>query len=76
MGKSDEYIDYKAYIGYLRKMTGAPADSASLRKKILDVTVRRSEMQIVYMLLKKLLAAVLFMALSAALLSFLFRHIF
>lgn len=76
MGKSDEYIDYKAYIGYLRKMTGTPADPALLRKKILDGTIRRSEMQTAYMLLKKLVAAIILMALSAVVLSFLFRHIF
>lgn len=36
MGKSDDYIDYKAYIGYLRKMTCEPADPSALRRTIVS----------------------------------------
>ena len=35
MEKSDEYIDYKEYIGYLRRVTGTPADPEGLRRNIL-----------------------------------------
>ena len=48
MEKSDDYIDFRAYIRYLRKVTGDPADPEALKKAILDKTVENSEMQTVY----------------------------
>lgn len=57
MEKSDDYIDFKAYIRYLRRVTGEPADPEALRKKILSKTAETTEMQTAYIILKRLLAA-------------------
>lgn len=54
MGKSDDYIDFKAYTRYLRKVTGEPADPEALRQAILDNAVDHTEMQTAYVLLKRL----------------------
>ncbi len=57
MEKSDDYIDFKAYIRYLRRVTGEPADPEALRKTILSKTAETTEMQTAYVILKRLVAA-------------------
>ena len=78
MGRSDEYIDYKAYVGYLRRMTCKPADPDALRKNIVSYAAGRSEMQTAYALLRALsvvVSVILLAALIGAAIAFL-RHIF
>ena len=70
MERSDDYIDFKAYTGYLKKVTGEPADPETLRKRILSKTAETTEMQTAYMILKRLTvaaAAVLVVAFCSAL---------
>lgn len=57
MEKSDDYIDFKAYTRYLRRVTGEPADPEALRKAILSKTAETTEMQTAYVILKRLVAA-------------------
>lgn len=57
MEKSDDYIDFKAYTRYLRRVTGEPADPEALRKTILSKTAETTEMQTAYVILKRLVAA-------------------
>lgn len=68
MGKSDEYIEYEAYIRYLKKVTGQPLDPYRLKRAVLDRSVEKTEMQTALVLLKGLVAAaiVLLFALGAA----------
>ena len=68
MGKSDEYIEYEAYIRYLKKVTGQPLDPYRLKRAVLDRSVEKTEMQTALALLKGLVAAaiVLLFALGAA----------
>jgi len=69
MGKSDEYIDFKAYMRYLGKVTGEPADADKLKQAVLAKAEERTEMQTALSLLKSLSAAaaiVLVCALGAA----------
>lgn len=57
MERSDDYIDFKAYIRYLKKVTGEPADPEALKSKILSKTTETTEtteMQTAYMILKRL----------------------
>lgn len=70
MERSYEYIDFKSYTRYLKKVTGEPADSETLKRKILSKTMEPSEMQTIYLILKRLsfvAAAVLVAALCSAL---------
>lgn len=53
MGKSDEYIDYKAYVRYLRKVTGEQADVEKIEAGVLAGAEERTEMQTAYDLLWK-----------------------
>lgn len=57
MEKSDEYIDYAAYVRFLAKVTGEHPDASALEKGILKNTVERSEMQTLWIILKKLVIA-------------------
>lgn len=57
MERSDDYIDFKAYIRYLKKVTGDPADPEALRKAILEKTAGQTEMQTAYVILKRLTLA-------------------
>lgn len=57
MGKSDEYIEYEAYVRYLKKVTGQPSDPDRLKRAVLDRTVEKTELQTVLALLKSLAAA-------------------
>ena len=69
MGKSDEYIDFKAYMRYLGKVTGEPADPDRLRNAVLARAEERTELQTALSLLKSLniaAAIVLVCALGAA----------
>ena len=69
MGKSDEYIDFKAYMRYLGKVTGEPADPDRLRTAVLARAEERTELQTALSLLKSLSVAaaiVLVCALGAA----------
>ena len=68
MERSDDYIDFNAYVKYLKKVTGEPADPESLRKAILVKTAESTELQIVYRILTRLIVAavvLLFIALLA-----------
>lgn len=70
MERSDDYIDFKAYTRYLKKVTGEPADPEALRRKILSRTSEHTEMQTAYVILKRLTvaaAAVLIVAFCSAL---------
>lgn len=69
MGKSDEYIDFKAYMRYLGKVTGEPADPDRLRNAVLAGAEERTELQTALSLFKSLSVAaaiVLVCALGAA----------
>ena len=69
MGKSDEYIDFKAYMRYLGKVTGEPADPDRLKNAVLARAEERTELQTALSLLKSLSVAaaiVLVCALGAA----------
>lgn len=69
MGKSDEYIDFKAYMRYLGRVTGEPADPDRLRNAVLARAEERTELQTALSLLKSLSVAtaiVLVCALGAA----------
>lgn len=69
MGKSDEYIDFKAYMRYLGKVTGEPADPDRLRNAVLARAEEHTELQTALSLLKSLSVAaaiVLVCALGAA----------
>ena len=57
MGKSDEYIDFKAYLRYLGKVTGEPADPDRLRNAVLARAEERTELQTALSLLKSLSVA-------------------
>jgi hypothetical protein len=57
MGKSDDYIDFKAYTRYLRKVTGEPTHPQALRKAILARTTELTELQTVYVIVKRLVVA-------------------
>jgi hypothetical protein len=65
MEKSDDYIDFKAYTRYLRKVTGEPTDPQALRKAILARTAETNELQTIYVIVKRLaIAAALVLASS------------
>ena len=69
MGKSDEYIDFKAYMRYLGRVTGEPADPDRLRNAVLARAEARTALQPALSLLKSLSVAaaiVLVCALGAA----------
>ena len=57
MGKSDEYIDFKAYMRYLGKVTGELADPDRLRNAVLARAEERTELQTALSLLKSLSVA-------------------
>ena len=54
MEKSDEYIDYSAYVRFLVKVTGEHPDASALERIVLKNAVERSEMQTLWIILKKL----------------------
>lgn len=54
MEKSDEYIDYSAYVSFLIKVTGEHPDASALERSVLENAVEKSEMQTLWIILKKL----------------------
>lgn len=54
MEKSDEYIDYSAYVRFLVKVTGEHPDASALERSVLENAVEKSEMQTLWIILKKL----------------------
>lgn len=76
MGKSDEYIDYKAYVRYLRKVTGEQADMDKIEARVLACAAEHTEMQTAYALLWKtgVAAAVVVLVAFFASLSGMFLH--
>lgn len=57
MERSDEYIEYAAYVRFLVKVTGEHPDTSALEKEVLGNTVESSEMQTLWIILKKLVLA-------------------
>lgn len=57
MGKSDEYIEYDAYMRYLKKVTGEQADQQKMKEAVLSQTAERTELQTAFILIKRLSAA-------------------
>lgn len=57
MGKSDEYIEYQAYMRYLGKVTCEPTDPDKLKRAVLKKAKERTEMQVALSLVKSLGAA-------------------
>lgn len=57
MEKSDEYIDYLAYVRFLVKVTGEHPDASALERIVLKNAVEKSEMQTLWIILKKLALA-------------------
>ena len=76
MGKSDEYIDFKAYTGYLRKVTGKPYDAGSLKRTIMSEVGRRDRLYALYVMLRWLAAVVIFLVLFIVVFLSVFRHVF
>lgn len=58
MGKSDEYIEYDAYVRYLKKVTGEPDHFQKVKDDVLEKAVENTEMQMALMILKRLTVAV------------------
>ena len=74
MAKSDDYIDFKAYIRYLGKVSCEPADPEAMKKRILGKTAGQTEMHTAYVIMKRVVvaaAAVLIVALGSALYGYL-----
>lgn len=57
MGKSDEYIEYGAYVRYLRKVTGESDEPDKVRDAVLEKAVEKTEMQMALLILKRLTIA-------------------
>lgn len=57
MGKSDEYIEYDAYMRYLKKVTVEQADQRKMKDAVLSQTAERTELHMALVLLKRLSAA-------------------
>ena len=54
MEKSDEYIDYSAYVRFLVKVTGEHPDASALERTVLKNAVERSEMQTLWIIIPSL----------------------
>ena len=54
MGKSDEYIEYDAYMRYLKKVTGEQTDQQKMKDAVLSQTAERTELHMALVLLKRL----------------------
>ena len=57
MAQSDKYIDYEAYVGYLRKVTGSPSDPDRLKDAVFSRTEENTELQTALVILKRLVMA-------------------
>lgn len=65
MGKSDEYIEFAAYLRYLKKVTGGPSDEHRLKEKILSKTVEKTELQTALGIVKRLAASAVIVVICA-----------
>ena len=65
MEKSGKVIEYKAYIRYLRSVTGRPADTEHIRADVRSRTVEGTEIRMIWMIMKKILYVSVVMALVA-----------
>ena len=78
MERSDKVIEYKAYVRYLRSVTGGGADPGRVRAEMVARTAGRTEISTVWMIMKKVISVsftVAVVALCAAVLSyFTFAH--
>lgn len=54
MEKSDEYIDYAAYVRFLAKVTKRNPYASYLKNKVLENAVEKSELQTLWIIIKKL----------------------
>lgn len=73
MEKSGKVIEYKAYVRYLRSVTGGGADPGRVRAEMVARTAGRTEISTVWMIMKKIIAvsfAVATAALCAAAFSY------
>ena len=73
MEKSGKFIEYKAYVRYLRSVTGGSADPDHVRADVMARTVGGTEIRMVWMIMKKIIFvsfAVAATALCAAALSY------
>lgn len=57
MGKSDEYIEYDAYMRYLKKVTVEQTDQQKMKDSVLSQTAERTDLHMALVLLKRLSAA-------------------
>lgn len=74
MERSDKVIEYKAYVRYLRGVTGSSADPGHVRADVMARTFVGTEIRMVWMIMKKIIYvsfAVAAVALCAAALSYL-----
>lgn len=74
MEKSGKVIEYKAYVRYLRSVTGGGSDPGRVRAEMVARTAGRTEISTVWMIMKKIIAvsfAIAAVALCAAALSYL-----
>ena len=78
MEKSGKVIEYKAYVRYLRSVTGESADPDHVRADVMARAAGGTEIRMVWMIMKKVISvsfAVAVVALCAAVLSyFTFAH--
>lgn len=65
MGKSDEYIEYAAYMRYLKKVTVEQADQQKMKDAVLSQTAERTELHTAFILLKRLSAAAVIVIICA-----------
>lgn len=65
MGKSDEYIEFAAYLRYLKKVTGGPADERQFKEKIFSRTVEKTELQTALGIVKRLAASAVIVVICA-----------
>ena len=72
MAKSDDHIDYKAYIGYLRKMTCEKDDPSVLRRRIRTEADLRRQGRMGGVILKWLFAVIVIVILISVVMTILF----
>lgn len=70
MEKSDEYIDYAAYVRFLAKVTGEHYGASALKKSVLEKAVEKSEMQTLWVIIKKVAFAAAIVIISIFLVIF------
>ena len=55
MERSDKVIEYKAYVRYLRSVTGSSADPGHVRADMMARTFVGTEIRMVWMIMKKII---------------------